>query len=760
MKKLVLISLILASLPCGAAVGPRPVMVDSNGVLTTPTAPAFAAANPTLFGSNSAQAAFATAVLASNLASAAAYTSGVALAQSSFNLVASTNIVIDVSVAGGRTNYTIRATGSGGTGGPQSLGIMPDGSTNAFGTAALLNSNLVARLGLGTNTIFMQPYPGTMTWNGSMYSNGVWAVAFNGTTWAVFYDGVEQTVNASLFGVYGGVYTVSQVTNAITDASGKVMLDVGIGYVPTNMGTSYSQILWYPTVNKKLTWSGYPTISAGTVASNTIVRYLNNSTSALGEMEDIWPDGWRFDERQSATNTAIALAAFSNAIPVMTNGIAVYGSDVTFPDSNTPPRVVFAGIGTNLCCQGQSAVLGADGNFLVAFRLANKGDTGRGSIYMLRVTPYGTVLSTNVIFADAFYDSANVVLEKTSSNTLLCAFCASIATNATTIPTIAVRWLRSTDDGTTWTTNTLNTGNGTNASTGGRMAQCGNGKIVWPIYQMDAGVSNWFSYVFSSTDDGLSFGNKTLLADHNTAYPTDYDEIEPSLTALGGSNILALIRTDVVTVSSYSYDAGATWSVPGYAFLYGSAKIDCVRLNNGLLVASGRSFFNNYHMAYWTSADNGTNWTTDNRFIEARYGWADYSSAVPLDSGLVAMFSGYFLNDTYFGNGMTNPVTLTYGAYAGLTPQGNYLGLPTNLATQAQLGGYLTTNGNALTATTAGSISNQGNAATSTVAYIAGTVGVTFTNGTHLFDGTLNATNGVYFTNSVSPGTNFWILFQ
>ena len=47
MKKL-LPFLLALTVPCLAAQLPRPVMVDSNNVLTTPTANQLAAANPTL----------------------------------------------------------------------------------------------------------------------------------------------------------------------------------------------------------------------------------------------------------------------------------------------------------------------------------------------------------------------------------------------------------------------------------------------------------------------------------------------------------------------------------------------------------------------------------------------------------------------------------------------------------------------------------------------------------------------------------------
>ena len=67
MKKL-LPFLLALTVPCLAAQFPRPVMVNSNGVLTTPTAAQFIAANPTLAGTNSAEAAMGVAVLASNLA--------------------------------------------------------------------------------------------------------------------------------------------------------------------------------------------------------------------------------------------------------------------------------------------------------------------------------------------------------------------------------------------------------------------------------------------------------------------------------------------------------------------------------------------------------------------------------------------------------------------------------------------------------------------------------------------------------------------
>ena len=358
---------------------------------------------------------------------------------------------------------------------------------------------------------------------------------------------------------------------------------------------------------------------------------------------------------------------------VSTNGVAVFGPDIFFPSSNQPPRVVFSGIGSNHVFQGPSAVLRPDGNFLVCGRVAAKGDYYQGGIYMLAVAPDGWCLATNLVYRDPVYDSINSTIFRTKANTLLVAFNLDAWASGNLVPTNGVKWLRSTDGGAIWSTNTLAT-DGYMTMLAGTMVQRDDGVVLLPFYKQPTNGSAYVAYTQFSSDDGLTFGGEVKLADKrsDTNYP---NMMEPNLTYLGGSNILALVRSDGVTQKCFSYDGGLTWTAPSNApSLYGSANVNCVRLRNGLLLASGRSYFNNHVMSYWTSTNNGASWSADNRFIEARYGWADYSAAVPLDNGLVAMFSGYFLNDAYFGAGTNCPLTLTYGAYAGLTPQGDYVG--------------------------------------------------------------------------------------
>lgn len=348
-------------------------------------------------------------------------------------------------------------------------------------------------------------------------------------------------------------------------------------------------------------------------------------------------------------------------------GCALAGLNLFFPPSNTPPRVVFSGIGTNHVFQGPSAILRADGNFLICGRVAAKGDYYQGDIYTLVVTPDGTVLATNLVYHDPVYDSINATLFQTKAATLLVAFNLDVWTNANFVPTNGIRWLRSTTGGAVWSTNTLIT-TGDHAQPAGTMVQRDDGTIVWPIYKYPPGSTNYVGYVLFSTDDGQTFGNETLLADmrSNAKYP---NLMEPNLVYLGGSRLLALMRSDGVTQKAFSADGGLTWTAPSIApSLYGSACVNCVRLKSGLLLASGRSYFNNHTLAYWTSTNNGASWSADNRFIEARYGWADYSAAVPLDNGQVALFSGYYLNDPYFGYGTNCPLTLTYGAPGDVDP--------------------------------------------------------------------------------------------
>ena len=796
MKKLLLF---LFALPCMAAPLPRPVMVDSNGVLTTPTADQLAAANPTLAGTNSAAAAMATATAAAYTAgvaqasagtaqsNAAAAAAGVVLASNYFSTALSnlnatvvthgntltslqnqitlinTNALLVlsnaltgqiISLRNSTTNVVIGSTwaeltlpmlsnavaqagiqaGGGGAGGPQSLIILPDGSTNPVNTAALLNSNDLPRVVNGAGSVvILDPGAIALVWdNAGSYNGGSYALGNNGgATYGLYQDGSLVGTSATLLGAYGSIYTVSLGAVTITDAQGNTLLDMAnlanIGATATNawlaIPTNAAQI------NGLTNAAAFDTFGAAYAASQGVYAVLAPSI---------------------ATAQATGAAAYARAATPLTNGVAVFGTDLFFPSSNTPPRVVFSGLGSNHVFQGPSAVLRTDGNFLVCGRVAAKGDYYQGGIYTLAVTPDGYCLATNLIYRDPVYDSINATLFQTKAKTLLCFFNLDNWATSNAVPTNGVKWLRSTDGGTNWSTNTLATA-GYGMQTAGTLIQCDDGVIVLPFYKWPTNGSAYVSYAQFSADDGVTFRNEVLLADKrsDTNYP---DALEPSLTYLGGSNILAMIRSDGVTQKSFSYDGGLTWTAPSNALAYGSACVNCVRLKNGLLLASGRSYFNNHTMAYWTSTNSGASWSADNRFIEARYGWADYSAAVPLDNGLVALFSGYFLNDAYFGAGTNCPLTLTYGAYAGLTPQGDYVGpVDAIISNQATATAMIGRNGGTATNLTVLGTLTSTNLTTQIAAAVAGGAGPT-TNATLITPSLVNATSTTFTASSINVG--------
>ena len=371
MKKLLLF---LFALPCMAAPLPRPVMVDSNGVLTTPTADQLAAANPTLAGTNSAAAAMATAAAAAYTAgvaqasagtaqsNAAAAAAGVVLTSNYFSTALSnlnatvvthgntltslqnqitlinTNALLVlsnaltgqiISLRNSTTNVVIGSTwagltlpmlsnavaqagiqaGGGGAGGPQSLIILPDGSTNPVNTAALLNSNDLPRVVNGAGSVvILDPGAIALVWdNAGSYNGGIYALGNNGgATYGLYRDGSLVGTSATLLGAYGSIYTVSLGAVTITDAQGNTLLDMAnlanIGATATNawlaIPTNAAQIngltnagAFYPMVGNPSNFINAAQVPAVNVAASNAAS-ATTASNWLGSASAIWPCGY------------------------------------------------------------------------------------------------------------------------------------------------------------------------------------------------------------------------------------------------------------------------------------------------------------------------------------------------------------------------------------------------------------------------------------------------------------------------------------
>ena len=592
MKKLLLFLLAL-TVPCLAAQLPRPVMVDTNNVLTTPTAAQLAAANPLLAGGSDAVArASATLALAQNVRTS--------------NAIPTTAAQVGADAAGAA------ATASSGVYAALSPSIATAQST---GVTAYAQAALAYQLAL-TNTTGVK---GIVLPDGSTNSGMVSLYAAN--------VGAVSNINGHL--------TNGTMQGAQMQAATRIW---GSDYSATNIAVT-----------------GTVTYSAQKMpGTNPVTGAPNLDFMVTGQGDEKWP-----------------------VISLLTNAMSQYegvpGPDIFFPPTNSF-QTIFNGIGTNQVCQGPSAVVAADGNYLVAFRLASHNDINWGAVCLLKVSPAGSVLSTNILFQDQTgVDSADCSLFKTQAGTILLLF-HLYNSNVDTTPTNCMRILRSTDSGLTWTTNQLfNTG--TYTLTAGRICQCASGKILFPYYQKNSATNTYCnSWVQSSTDDGVTIGNPVQIADLTSAACS---ADEPSLVCVGSSNVLAFIRADGANIWTYttrSADAGATWSAPtSNGVPRFVCKVDGLMLQNGLLLADSR-IYNFNSVGYSISADTGTTWSAireiDGRYISAG-GVMAYSSAVEFKPGMVGLVYSYRVD-----GGATNaPLVLRYGAFAGRSPLGDVFGL-------------------------------------------------------------------------------------
>ena len=317
--------------------------------------------------------------------------------------------------------------------------------------------------------------------------------------------------------------------------------------------------------------------------------------------------------------------------------------DILFPSTNSTFQLVFSGVADKTYVAQPSAVVTERGTFLVAARVGATHQGDAGDIYLLECALDGTMLATNMVYHDADgFDARNAVLFKTSQNTLLLAFDLFEYIHSTW-PTNSLRMMRSTDWGAHWiSTNTLPC-IGTNCSTAGEMVQCTDGRIILPYFQLVTNAPQWTAWAQTSTNDGISWGSDRMLADLTGA---DVSADEPSLTWLGGSNVLCSIRGDGSSTSNWtmrSFDSGVTWTAPTNQWLCRS-KINTVMTSNGLLLATYRQN-PKASVAYRVSADTGTTWSAE-RIIDSRFISMQYSTAQEFYPGVLGLFYGYAQTST------------------------------------------------------------------------------------------------------------------
>jgi Neuraminidase (sialidase) len=202
----------------------------------------------------------------------------------------------------------------------------------------------------------------------------------------------------------------------------------------------------------------------------------------------------------------------------------------------------------------------------------------------------------------------------------------------------AIRVRYSDDNGSTWSSAyTVNSTFTDWTANGGRPAQLGGGTVLLTLYGMDTTDTFASTHLFTSSDDGATFGSESTLADGDTDSRHYY---EPALLLLNTGDVLCLMRTTGGTGNTYqkrSTDSGATWSAAAIAFA-GYSTPHAIQTTVGTLIAGVRGNAAAQVEAF-TSINSGTTWTSQGD-IDATMFEMEYACPVELLDGRVLMVYG------------------------------------------------------------------------------------------------------------------------
>lgn len=160
------------------------------------------------------------------------------------------------------------------------------------------------------------------------------------------------------------------------------------------------------------------------------------------------------------------------------------------------------------------------------------------------------------------------------------------------------------DDGRTWQGLRAQHYEGLEAFAFGRVAECGDGTLLLPLWGGYRAPSPWIPAVLRSTDGGATWGDWSPIAGHGDETP---------IAALPDGRVVALLRDyipddpDRSFHVAWSTDAGRTWTAPQRITLNGTSP--SLHLSaNGRLYAGFRSTLPgcNCHLA--SSGDGGATW--------------------------------------------------------------------------------------------------------------------------------------------------------
>lgn len=280
----------------------------------------------------------------------------------------------------------------------------------------------------------------------------------------------------------------------------------------------------------------------------------------------------------------------------------------------------------------------ADGTLFLVYRVGTTHSTSKGVIVKRTSTDGGATWSAaSTIITDATYDVRDPGVTLLSSGRLIIAY---KMTNHTIPASIAdgARVIYSDDDGVTWSAEiTINSALTSYSGCSARIVEK-NGTLYLPIFGKNTGDTYESVSVFTSTDDGETWGGEVTVANGETD-SKNYQE--PNILALSNGQLLCLLRSDSSPASanrirsSVSNDSGLSWEATTELFA-GYGRPSCAQLSNGMIIVIYRDV-SDLQADYRTSSDGGVTWADAVALSTGAGVQMTYAGIIEYSTGLIGI---------------------------------------------------------------------------------------------------------------------------
>lgn len=283
----------------------------------------------------------------------------------------------------------------------------------------------------------------------------------------------------------------------------------------------------------------------------------------------------------------------------------------------------------------------ATGNLAVFYKQATSHDYDADSVVLMRTSTDngGTWSAASTVATDDTYDvqvGGGVVL---STGRVVLALCLNSISPAEPIAD-STRIVYSDDNCASWSSpySVDSDFSDWDHMTGGNIVELDDGTLRMVIFGADSGDSYQSAQIYTSDDEGETWGDAVLIGDGETD-GRKYQE--PNLVVLQNGNLLCMLRSDDSPITdSYFYskiseDDGATWSAASQLFhATGAPRI--IQLTDGILLCIYRDV-SDMQADYRISRDNGLTWEDPVSFSTGASDLMAYASMVEYDPGLIGI---------------------------------------------------------------------------------------------------------------------------